>query len=1840
MQESNVDIDIEVEDARDRIFTQLSFFEVPQNPLVSIIIPTYNRPDLLFNAIESVINQLYTNIEIIVVNDAGEDVSHIIDAFADTRVRYFTHEENQKISAARNTGLMHAKGKYIAYLDDDDIYYPNHIGTLVRFLESNDVDIAYTDAYEKSVGTNGLIPLSSSLGASAPNPDIPLYKRGGCEADGVCRKGALLAMPSEGVREGDGSDATSENHTEKPYDLLFVGNNNKHTQKTTRKIIKTLLDIGKDYNLKVVGQFWKDYLDPKYILANYIDPQHLPDLYSKAKIILNDHQEAMQDLGFINNRTYDLAALQQFQISDYVVGIEDLGIVTYTSQDDLAGKIDYYLQNDSERERIAKINRALVQNYSFAAIANELITTVYARFIPNIHHRPPDTDLSPTTKRLQAYPLEKLFPQLPWQNHNLGLRLSYLEIARSYAIEQDQQNALDFYSKAFGLYGVPRSEVTLPFVAENLKNLLNEEQTRLHLDTLAKHLHFASAIPLVSVIVTTHNHPDQLQNAIQSVKNQDYKNLEIINVGLNGIPIPENSNPATARNTGIQNANGNYIAYLEDNAIFYPNHISTLVDYLEKNNAHIAYSNFVGDVPVRPASPAAIPIFTLIHKKECLLKTGLFNEDLPEGEVQDLLTRLSAHYKLHHLDTVTTELKQVTTAPAKLKTSKKKAEPAPSIQTLTQNPFITICIPTYNRADLISESIMSAFDQTYQNYEILIMDDGSTDNTEEVIHGLEEGVSAAVARKTGVPDEAVHKNYITEKLRYIKKEHSNIPDTRNHCIKYAKGDFILWLDSDDILMSDILSVYISFANQYPDVDVFYGNIKLIGDYYTYGKNEIIYQDNYKINGDLLARFVTQNRLPNGAFIKKSVYDKYGGYNTECRKASDYEFWSRIIDKVLFKHITTYSYYWRWHSDNISTFHAENDFSTEAKVLTSLIEKFSLRELFPYLDWENDKTTPIFANLEIAKTYAKWEERNLSLKYYQIAFNEAGITVDNLNFLIVINTLKSLLNSDNLIKEHTDVLAKFFLDTDIIKVEEIFNHRQYLQYMLKDIKNHKEKKKILFVLHDFPPYKVAGIQNYALSLAKRLNTFPDVHVDIFYPVFRDGPGDYSIQKTSFDGLEVYQLYKLVDDLFSMDKVYNFKVGIAFARFLKEHKYDLIHFHSFGQLSIIVADIAQELGIKTFFTLHDNWISCYHWHRITPHAEVCNQIPSPEICTKCLIKNLNQPPSEYERIKMMLEYRESQFRKTLSRFDQVIAVSEFIKRNTLQFATRNIIVNHIGFPESSDGSPNSPLIRGVDAEGGRGVLVFGYMGQIAPHKGLHILIEAFTKLQGEQLELRIYGKSKNAQYLDYIQKMAQNDKRITFYGEYKPTDLKDIIPNFSVIVLPSLMECFPLVAMEAFQYKTPVIASNVGGIPELVTDGVNGLLFENNNPDDLYEKLKYLTEHPETLSQFASNCKIEHKIEDDVLWTYRLATGSTPQPTTQPSVSTPQNSTFSPKKRIMIYYFKNVHIPILAPITNALIQRDDIELAIGYMPFAPQIRAGFTPAELQLIKSYNLPMYVTPQDFNPDVTVIADSVYPWVQGCGKLVHIGHGVLAKGQYYTDTDTARREEQADLVCVPGIYHQKIMQHMVTKPIHATGMPKLDKLFSGQITRATELQRLQLPKNTFYVLFAPTFNEELSAIPFVEDKIHEVLPTPESILLIKLHPSTDIKYKEMYKNLQRTETRVIYIEELDIAPYLAIADVVISDVSSAMMEAAALGKPIVLFNNPNQKNYANYNPADLEYAHRDIGYQVNNLQDMKLAVLKVQRGKDICQRQRQSISDMLFANKYDGKATERIVELVLECSN
>ena len=126
-------------------------------PLVSVIMPTRNRPQRIPQALDSIIEQTYPAIEVVIVNDAGEPLDDVLTPYSERlNLRLITLPEQVGPGAARNAGMRAAEGTYIAFLDDDDVYRPAHLVSLVAELEANPALIgAYTDALQRNFIVKG-----------------------------------------------------------------------------------------------------------------------------------------------------------------------------------------------------------------------------------------------------------------------------------------------------------------------------------------------------------------------------------------------------------------------------------------------------------------------------------------------------------------------------------------------------------------------------------------------------------------------------------------------------------------------------------------------------------------------------------------------------------------------------------------------------------------------------------------------------------------------------------------------------------------------------------------------------------------------------------------------------------------------------------------------------------------------------------------------------------------------------------------------------------------------------------------------------------------------------------------------------------------------------------------------------------------------------------------------------------------------------------------------------------------------------------------------------------------------------------------------------------------------------------------------------------------------------------------------------------------------------------------------------------------------------------------------------------------------------------------------------
>lgn len=157
--------------------------------MVSVVIPTHNRANYLKEAINSVLSQTYRDFEVIVVDDASTDNTREIVADYAGKIRYIL-QENRERAAARNNGIRNAKGKYVAFLDSDDMWTPAHLMTCLGvFKNFPEAGVAYAGSYliDPRGAIVGKLPFRPSRGCVL-NKIVSSYSSGGCNASSCVAK--------------------------------------------------------------------------------------------------------------------------------------------------------------------------------------------------------------------------------------------------------------------------------------------------------------------------------------------------------------------------------------------------------------------------------------------------------------------------------------------------------------------------------------------------------------------------------------------------------------------------------------------------------------------------------------------------------------------------------------------------------------------------------------------------------------------------------------------------------------------------------------------------------------------------------------------------------------------------------------------------------------------------------------------------------------------------------------------------------------------------------------------------------------------------------------------------------------------------------------------------------------------------------------------------------------------------------------------------------------------------------------------------------------------------------------------------------------------------------------------------------------------------------------------------------------------------------------------------------------------------------------------------------------------------------------------------------------------
>lgn len=188
----------------------------------------------------------------------------------------------------------------------------------------------------------------------------------------------------------------------------------------------------------------------------------------------------------------------------------------------------------------------------------------------------------------------------------------------------------------------------------------------------------------------------------------------------------------------------------------------------------------------------------------------------------------------------------------------------------SQSPFFSVVIPTYNRADFILQTLDTVFKQSFQDYEVIVVDDCSTDNTKEILQPL-------IAQ---------------HKIKFIQHDQNyERGKTRNTGMLHAHGKYLTFLDSDDLMYPDCLKDAYEYATQHPEKKVFHNLYELVNP-----QGKVIYKFTFHPLKNPLKQLAEGNFLScHGVFLHRDVYTTvFWDENRLLSGSEDHEYWLRVV----------------------------------------------------------------------------------------------------------------------------------------------------------------------------------------------------------------------------------------------------------------------------------------------------------------------------------------------------------------------------------------------------------------------------------------------------------------------------------------------------------------------------------------------------------------------------------------------------------------------------------------------------------------------------------------------------------------------------------------------------------------------------------------------------------------------------------------------------------------------------------------------------------------------------------------------------------------------------------
>lgn len=224
---------------------------------------------------------------------------------------------------------------------------------------------------------------------------------------------------------------------------------------------------------------------------------------------------------------------------------------------------------------------------------------------------------------------------------------------------------------------------------------------------------------------------------------------------------------------------------------------------------------------------------------------------------------------------------------------------------MTETPAISVVLPTYNGSRYIDEAIRSCINQTYPNWELIIVDDASTDNTPARI-------SQYVARDNRI-----------QSIRH--ETNRKLPAALNTGFSQANGDYLTWTSDDNYYLPNAFQAFVEFLNGNPEIDVAYSDYDQIDENGSFLQTVCV---------DDPERLIFGNCVGASFMYRRRVQEKLGSFNTSLFLAEDYDYWLRAMTYFSFKATHKVLYRYRLHDASLRTRRSDDIYRAHVQALAT------------------------------------------------------------------------------------------------------------------------------------------------------------------------------------------------------------------------------------------------------------------------------------------------------------------------------------------------------------------------------------------------------------------------------------------------------------------------------------------------------------------------------------------------------------------------------------------------------------------------------------------------------------------------------------------------------------------------------------------------------------------------------------------------------------------------------------------------------------------------------------------------------------------------------------------